>query len=205
MARKSSLTGWLGVAAALGLAGYAGARYLRQRAAQHRRQPRTAVDWNRARWIATRVAADGTAPLRDRARHHAAYASMVGRSELLVAEYMGVRLPQPIEALAIVDRAGWIDANLQTFGGVIASLEALHGADGGGALDALLFEVNRQAVAAQLGGTPPREGWLHEDFLKASEATLIDEALARTGGNRTAAAKLLGLDRSTLRGKLPRG
>jgi coenzyme F420 biosynthesis associated uncharacterized protein len=152
MARKSSLTGWLGVAAALGLAGYAGARYLRQRAAQHRRQPRTAVDWNRARWIATRVAADGTAPLRDRARHHAAYASMVGRSELLVAEYMGVRLPQPIEALAIVDRAGWIDANLQTFGGVIASLEALHGADGGGALDALLFEVNRQAVAAQLGG-----------------------------------------------------
>jgi coenzyme F420 biosynthesis associated uncharacterized protein len=152
MARKSSLTGWLGVAAALGLAGYVGARYLRQRAAQHRRQPRTAVDWNRARWIATRVAADGAAPLRDRARHHAAYAGMVRRSELLVAEYMGVRLPQPIEALAVVDRAGWIDANLQTFGGVIASLEALHGgADGSGALDALLFEVNRQAVAAQLG------------------------------------------------------
>jgi DNA-binding protein Fis len=29
--------------------------------------------------------------------------------------------------------------------------------------------------------------------------------LAHTGGNRTAAAKLLGLDRATLRGKLPRG
>jgi len=71
--------------------------------------------------------------------------------------------------------------------------------------EARLERAIRDWVAAQLGGTQPREGWLHEDFLKAAEATLIDEALARTGGNRTAAAKLLGLDRSTLRGKLPRG
>ena len=55
MARKRSLTGWLGLAAALGLAGYAGARYLRQRAAHHRRQPHAAVDWERARWIAARI------------------------------------------------------------------------------------------------------------------------------------------------------
>ncbi len=151
MARKRSLTGWLGLAAALGLAGYAGARYLRQRAAHHRRQPHAAVDWERARWVAARVAADGAAPLRDHARHHAAYAGMVRRSELLVAEYMGVRLPQPIEAIAVVDRAGWIDANLHSFGGVLASLEALHGTDGTSALDAVLYEVNRQAVAAQLG------------------------------------------------------
>jgi DNA-binding protein Fis len=34
------------------------------------------------------------------------------------------------------------------------------------------------------------------------EATLLREALAHTGGNRTAAAKLLGLDRATLRTKL---
>ena len=71
--------------------------------------------------------------------------------------------------------------------------------------EARLERAIRDRVAAQLGAKQPREGWLHEDFLKAAEATLIDEALARTGGNRTAAAKLLGLDRSTLRGKLPRG
>ena len=34
------------------------------------------------------------------------------------------------------------------------------------------------------------------------EATLLREALAHTGGNRTAAARLLGLDRATLRTKL---
>jgi DNA-binding protein Fis len=60
-------------------------------------------------------------------------------------------------------------------------------------------------VAARIGGESPREGWLHEDFLKAAEAALIGEVLAHTGGNRSAAAKLLGLDRATLRGKLPRG
>lgn len=71
--------------------------------------------------------------------------------------------------------------------------------------EARLEHAIRDWMAAQLNATQPREGWLHEDFLKAAEATLIEEALTRTGGNRTAAAKLLGLDRSTLRGKLPRG
>jgi two-component system nitrogen regulation response regulator GlnG len=74
-----------------------------------------------------------------------------------------------------------------------------------GPAETRLERAIRDWVAAQLGVTAPREGWLHEDFLKTAEATLIDEVLARTGGNRTAAAKLLGLDRSTLRGKLPRG
>ena len=60
-------------------------------------------------------------------------------------------------------------------------------------------------MGAQLGAATPREGWLHEDFLKAAEAALISEVLVRTEGNRTAAARILGLDRATLRGKLPRG
>lgn len=71
--------------------------------------------------------------------------------------------------------------------------------------EARLEQAVRDWVAARIGGESPREGWLHEDFLKAAEAALIGEVLAHTGGNRTAAAKLLGLDRATLRGKLPRG
>jgi two-component system nitrogen regulation response regulator GlnG len=90
-------------------------------------------------------------------------------------------------------------------GAAIAEGTKASAAAGVATAEARLERAIRDWVAAQLGGTQPREGWLHEDFLKAAEATLIDEALARTGGNRTAAAKLLGLDRSTLRGKLPRG
>jgi two-component system nitrogen regulation response regulator GlnG len=43
---------------------------------------------------------------------------------------------------------------------------------------------------------------LHAQALEIVEAALLREALAHTGGNRTAAAKLLGLDRATLRTKL---
>ena len=43
---------------------------------------------------------------------------------------------------------------------------------------------------------------LHHRLLKVVEAALIREALAQAGGNRTAVAKLLGLDRATLRTKL---
>jgi two-component system nitrogen regulation response regulator GlnG len=43
---------------------------------------------------------------------------------------------------------------------------------------------------------------LHHRAILLLETTLLREALAHTGGNRTAAAKLLGLDRATLRTKL---
>ncbi len=43
---------------------------------------------------------------------------------------------------------------------------------------------------------------LYRAFLEAVEAPLLEEVLRLTGGNRTAAAKVLGLDRATLRAKL---
>ena len=45
-------------------------------------------------------------------------------------------------------------------------------------------------------------GDLHDRLLKLVEKTLAAEAVDRAGGNRTAAAKALGLDRATLRAKL---
>ncbi|NBT13480.1 MAG: sigma-54-dependent Fis family transcriptional regulator, partial [Planctomycetia bacterium] len=47
-------------------------------------------------------------------------------------------------------------------------------------------------------------GDLHERLLACVETTIFDEALARTAGNRTAAARLLGVDRATLRAKIDR-
>jgi two-component system nitrogen regulation response regulator GlnG len=45
-------------------------------------------------------------------------------------------------------------------------------------------------------------GDLHDRLVKLVEKTLASEAVGRAGGNRTAAAKALGLDRATLRAKL---
>jgi len=78
------------------------------------------------------------------------------------------------------------------------------GPAGAPAADERLRGAVRAWVMARLDGSPSPEGWLHEEFLKVAEAALIGEVLARTDGNRTAAARILGLDRSTLRGKLPR-
>jgi two-component system nitrogen regulation response regulator GlnG len=56
------------------------------------------------------------------------------------------------------------------------------------------------AARAEFAGLPEPD--LHHRMVQAVEGTLLREALAHTGGNRTAAAKLLGLDRATLRTKL---
>lgn len=55
------------------------------------------------------------------------------------------------------------------------------------------------AAAGRSEETPP----LHELSIGRLEAALIEAALAATGGNQVAAARLLGMSRSTLRGKLP--
>ena len=55
------------------------------------------------------------------------------------------------------------------------------------------------AARAAFGRLPEPD--LHNRTIRLIEATLLREALAHAGGNRTAAAKLLGLDRATLRTK----
>ncbi|MFM7109307.1 MAG: sigma-54-dependent transcriptional regulator [Planctomycetaceae bacterium] len=76
-------------------------------------------------------------------------------------------------------------------------------ADTGAAVDAAVATAIREWSAAArraFGGLPEPD--LHHRLLKVVEAALLREALAHAGGNRTAAAKLLGLDRATLRTKL---
>ena len=56
------------------------------------------------------------------------------------------------------------------------------------------------AARSELAALPEPD--LHNRAIQLVEGTLLREALAHTGGNRTAAARLLGLDRATLRTKL---
>jgi DNA-binding NtrC family response regulator len=57
--------------------------------------------------------------------------------------------------------------------------------------------------AALAAGNPPA-GPLHESLMNLVETTLVQKVVDAADGNRTAAAKLLGLDRATLRSKLSR-
>jgi Fis family transcriptional regulator len=53
---------------------------------------------------------------------------------------------------------------------------------------------------ANLDGAKPHA--LHEMVLQAAERPLLKFAIERTGGNQSAAAELLGINRNTLRKKL---
>jgi DNA-binding NtrC family response regulator len=68
--------------------------------------------------------------------------------------------------------------------------------------DAVAVAVREWAAAARRSFGRLPEPDLHHRLLKVAEASLLREVLAHSGGNRTAAAKLLGLDRATLRTKL---
>ncbi len=81
-------------------------------------------------------------------------------------------------------------------GGRSLAFEALLDSDVSGARDpALPSPVDE-------GQAPPAEGVLN---LRDLEANAIERALARTGGNRTRAAELLGITDRTLRNKLNKG
>jgi two-component system nitrogen regulation response regulator GlnG len=74
----------------------------------------------------------------------------------------------------------------------------------GATADERVAAAVRAWAQARLADGTADEGRLHAALVQLVEATLAAEAVAATGGNRTAAAKLLGLDRATLRSKLGR-
>jgi DNA-binding NtrC family response regulator len=55
------------------------------------------------------------------------------------------------------------------------------------------------------GAPPDGESPLYADAVGTLETALIEAALGITQGNRAAAAKMLGINRATLRNKLPDG
>jgi len=59
-------------------------------------------------------------------------------------------------------------------------------------------------VAAHWPADVSAAGDLHAQLVGTVENALVEEALARVAGNRTAAARVLGVDRATLRAKLER-
>ncbi len=64
------------------------------------------------------------------------------------------------------------------------------------------LEAVAAALVAQGAASPDAPPPIHEAAMTRLERALIDEALKATGGNQVAAARLLGISRSTLRSKM---
>jgi len=109
-------------------------------------------------------------------------------------------LKHAIEYAAVIARGGTLrPEHLPAPPGVAAATAATPLA---AATAALTAATKEWAAAARHEFGDLAEPDLHHRASTAVEAALLREVLAHTGGNRTAAAKLLGLDRATLRTKL---
>jgi len=109
-------------------------------------------------------------------------------------------LKHAIEYAAVIARGGTLrPEHLPAPPGVAAATAATPLA---AATAALTAATKEWAAAARHEFGELAEPDLHHRASTAVEAALLREVLAHTGGNRTAAAKLLGLDRATLRTKL---
>ena len=113
-------------------------------------------------------------------------------------------LKHTIEYAAVVARGGTLrPEHLPAQPAAAASQPASH-VVGDTAADAQVVAAVGAWVDAALATGTTTAGPLHEPLIDLVETTLVQKVVAAAGGNRTAAAKLLGLDRATLRSKLGR-
>jgi coenzyme F420 biosynthesis associated uncharacterized protein len=144
----------LGTILLLGVVAGYGARYVAARVSRGaERGPTRLIDWGQARRFALRVSQWEQAAIPDRAARRAQYTRLVELSEPLIAEYLGVRLPQPINRIYVVDRREWLEANFNSFEVLFAPVEELYARVGArqGGLGASLGQINSALIGAQMG------------------------------------------------------
>lgn len=115
----------LGGAILLGAAVGYGARYVAKRVNETLADAPATLDWNTARRYALRASGWQSVTLSDRARRQQQYEQMVKQSEPLVATFLGVNLPEPIEQVQVVDRRAWLDANFDSLSHMLEPLEQM--------------------------------------------------------------------------------
>ena len=109
-------------------------------------------------------------------------------------------LKHAIEYAAVVARGGTLrPEHLPAQPAAVASQSA-----GDTAAKTQIVTAVRAWVDIALASGDAAAGPLHEPLMDLVETTLLQKVVDVAGGNRTAAAKLLGLDRATLRAKLSR-
>jgi coenzyme F420 biosynthesis associated uncharacterized protein len=145
----------LGTILLLGVVAGYGVRYMASRAASRaaERGPARLIDWQQARRFALRVSQWEQAGIPDRAARRAQYTRLVEQSEPLIAEYLGVQLPQPINRVYVVDRREWLEANFNSFEVLFAPVEELYTRVGArqSALAASFGQLNGVLIGSQMG------------------------------------------------------
>lgn len=145
----------LGVFLLVGVVAGTGLRYyMESRARANSTRPaQPLIDWEQARKVALRVSQWEQAPLHDRAFRQEQYLRLVKLSEPLIAEYLGVQLPRPVERVYVFDRREWLEANFTSFEQLFKPIEDIYQRNGGprGVFPLLLGDFHGQVLGTQLG------------------------------------------------------
>ncbi len=116
----------LGVILIAGAVAGLGASYVANRKrAEDAEDPRM-IDWNLVRRVALQASQSQQAPVRNRIEARTEYTDMVRRSEPLIAQYLNVNLPEPIQRIHVVDRREWLEANITNFAELFKFIEEIY-------------------------------------------------------------------------------
>jgi coenzyme F420 biosynthesis associated uncharacterized protein len=160
------------------VAGAAARYYIETRARSETRRPRL-IDWAQARSVALRVSQWEQAPVGDRAFRRDQYTRLVKQSEPLIAEYLGVQLPEPISRVYVHDRREWLEANFASFEQLFQPIEAIYEEHGGrSAAAVVLGDLNGKLLGAQMGMLL---GYLARRVLGQYDLSLLSPDPATTG------------------------
>ena len=116
-----------------------------------------------------------------------------------VSDCTGLQLPAELPPLEMVDRPGWIAANLKTMRPLFDPLVDRLGVSGDGPLSGPLQAASGHLLGAQLGAVT---GMLSQRVLGQYDLSLLDDSVAPRllllAPNLAAAARTLGVDREEL-------
>jgi len=170
-----------GAALLLGMAaGFAARYYFETRTRSEGRVAIGLIDWEQARQTALRLSQWEQAPIDNRSFRREQYARMVTLSEPLIAEYLGVQLPEPVSRIFVFDRREWLEANIVSFSQLFRPVEEMYEKNGGGrgALGMLMNDVSSKLLGMQIGGLL---GYLAQRVLGQYDLSLL--SAEATGGS----------------------
>lgn len=153
MPRPVNDTKRLGAILLMGAVAGLGASYVASRKRPEHWAESGLIDWNLVRRMSVQVSQTDQAPVQQRTVAREQYTDMVRRSEPLIAEYLQVHLPEPIQKIVVMDRREWLEANISNFTELFRFIEDLYQRNiNQQTIGAMMAAgVNRRVMSTQVG------------------------------------------------------
>lgn len=153
MSRPANDMKRLGAILIMGAVAGLGASYVANRKRPAHWTDSALIDWEMVRRMAVQFSQNDQAPVHDRAVARALYTDMVRRSEPLIAAYLRVELPEPIQRIVVMNRKEWLEANIANFSQLFEFIEELYRRNASqqtiGAV--MAAGINRRVMSVQIG------------------------------------------------------